>query len=134
MRNKRSFNKSNTRVVNNAITVPFTVHWAGDEIGQRKRISSGNVISEYFGKEAAHSFHGYISSISVEAADIEAVEWAGIVYQPVNTNRRYKVKGPLSRINISSNETDYLLEVLPREGTINAIISVTLVTRSYVVN
>jgi hypothetical protein len=134
MRNKRNFNKSNTRVVNNAITLPYTIRWSTEELGRPKSFDYGNVLEQYFGDAASSKFYGYMSSISVEAADIEAVIWNGIVYQPINSNRRYKVKGPLSKINISTNETDYTLQVQPREGTVQATIAVTIVTREFEVH
>jgi hypothetical protein len=129
MRNRKKFNNSNTRVVNNAITLPYHIFWDGEDIGKEKEIAPGNVIEQYFGETA--NFRGYISSITVEGSEIEYVEWDGIVYQPINTNRRYKVKGPLSKINFSTSEHDLRLLVIPREGILGTTISVTIITRDY---
>jgi hypothetical protein len=131
MRNRKSFNKTNTRVVNNAITMPYDIDWT-DRDG-RVELKASDIIAQNFGEQVGVGklYEGYISSISVEAAEVESVEWNGIVYQAINTDRRYKVKGPLSKINVNSDDRLYHLYLHAREGVTKSTISVTIVTRMY---
>jgi hypothetical protein len=126
-------NRNNTRVANTAITLTTNYDFNGKDYVD---ISAIDFVHGTFGSDANN--YGYISSLTLDPKDVEYVEWDGTIYQPINANLRFKVKGPKIKVLPEYSDGSYthgqILRIYRREGAETTQVTATLIMRKLTLN